>query len=148
NNRFALFYPEKRPFFLEGIDLFDTPIQAVYTRTITSPRWGLRDTGKAGSSTYTVLATQARRGGRVVLPGTSDSSFPPQDYSSFASIGRLRQDLGSSFAGVLFTDREIEGNGNGFNRVFGPDFQWRPDDKNRVQGQLLISDTQTPNLPE
>ena len=42
NNRFALFFPEKRPFFLEGADLFDTPIQAVYTRTITSPRWGAR----------------------------------------------------------------------------------------------------------
>src|SRR5262249_4104726 len=40
NSRFALFFPEKRPFFLEGIDLFSTPIQAVYTRTITSPRWG------------------------------------------------------------------------------------------------------------
>ena len=40
NNRFALFYPEKRPFFMEGVELFDTPVQAVYTRTITSPRWG------------------------------------------------------------------------------------------------------------
>ncbi len=46
NQRFALFYPEKRPFFLEGSDLFDTPIQAVYTRSITDPRWGLRATNK------------------------------------------------------------------------------------------------------
>ena len=37
NERFALFFPEKRPFFLEGVDLFQTPIQAVYTRTITAP---------------------------------------------------------------------------------------------------------------
>src|SRR5262249_36490393 len=37
NERFALFYPEKRPFFLEGVDLFQTPISAVYTRTITDP---------------------------------------------------------------------------------------------------------------
>jgi hypothetical protein len=37
NERFALFFPEKRPFFLEGADLFQTPIQAVYTRTITAP---------------------------------------------------------------------------------------------------------------
>ena len=47
NERFALFFPEKRPFFLEGIELFATPIQAVYTRTITSPRWGVRATGKS-----------------------------------------------------------------------------------------------------
>jgi hypothetical protein len=40
NERFALFYPEKRPFFLEGSELFATPIQAVYTRTITAPHVG------------------------------------------------------------------------------------------------------------
>ena len=45
--------PEKRPFFLEGIDLFSTPIQAVYTRTITSPRFGARGTGKWGALTFT-----------------------------------------------------------------------------------------------
>ena len=48
NQRFALFFPEKRPFFLEGVDLFATPIQAVYTRTITAPIAGGRVTGKAG----------------------------------------------------------------------------------------------------
>ena len=42
NERFALFFPEKRPFFLERRDLFSTPLQAVYTRTITAPRAGLR----------------------------------------------------------------------------------------------------------
>src|SRR4029077_13243374 len=46
NQRFALFFPEKRPFFLEGTDLFATPIQAVYTRTITAPVVGARVTGK------------------------------------------------------------------------------------------------------
>ena len=48
NQRFAIFFPEKRPFFLEDTELFSTPIQAVYTRTITAPRWGLRSTGKYG----------------------------------------------------------------------------------------------------
>jgi len=55
NERFALFFPEKRPFFLEGVDLFNTPIQAVYTRTITDPSWGGRLTGKTGGTRYTVL---------------------------------------------------------------------------------------------
>ena len=45
NQRFALFYPEKRPFFLEGIELYSTPVQAVYTRSITDPAWGARATG-------------------------------------------------------------------------------------------------------
>ena len=57
NERFALFFPEKRPFFLEGVDLFSTPIQAVYTRTITSPRGGLRATGRLGHD----LVHRARR---------------------------------------------------------------------------------------
>src|SRR5215218_866186 len=63
NNQFAIFFPEKRPFFLEGLDLFDTPIPAVYTRTITDPRWGVRDTGKLGGTTYTFLLTEDEGGG-------------------------------------------------------------------------------------
>jgi uncharacterized protein DUF5916 len=52
NERFALSFPEKRPFFLEGVELFSTPMRAVYTRTITSPRWGARATGKAYGRVY------------------------------------------------------------------------------------------------
>src|SRR4029078_12441179 len=69
NERFALFFPEKRPFFLEGIDLFASPIQAVYTRTITSPRGGVRATGRMGRASYTALFGQDRGGGSVILPG-------------------------------------------------------------------------------
>jgi len=148
NNRFALFFPEKRPFFLEGVDLFDTPIQAVYTRTITSPRWGARATGKIASSSYTLLVTEDRGGGSVILPGPTASRFAPQDFSSIAAIGRVRQDVGASFGGLLLTDREIEGSGGGHNRVLGPDFQWRPGEKDQVVAQVLGSDTQTPNRPD
>ncbi|MEW6368480.1 MAG: DUF5916 domain-containing protein [Acidobacteriota bacterium] len=146
NNRFALFYPEKRPFFLESVDLFDTPIQAVYTRTITSPKWGVRATGKTGSSAYTFLVAEDRGGGSVIIPGPDYSSLAPQDFRSFAAIGRVRRDFGRSFGGLLFTDREIEGGGH--NRVFGPDFQWRPSSKDQLVGQILVSDTQTPDLPD
>ncbi len=146
NNRFALFYPEKRPFFLEGVDLFDTPIQAVYTRTITSPRWGGRLSGKAGGAAYTVLVTRDRGGGSVVVPGATTNDFAPQDFRSTVVLGRLREDIGRSFAGVLLTDREVEGGGH--NRVLGPDFQWRPNDGDAVTGQLLLSDTQTPDRPD
>jgi hypothetical protein len=146
NQRFALFYPEKRPFFLEGVDLLETPIQAVYTRTITSPRWGVRGTGKIGDSAYTLLVTEDRGGGLVILPGPRFSLFAPQDFNSIAAIGRLRHDFGSSFAGLLATDREVRGGGH--NRVLGPDFEWRPDAINRVRGQFLWSDTQTPNRPD
>jgi hypothetical protein len=146
NNRFALFYPEKRPFFLEGIDLFQTPLQAVYTRTITDPRWGFRATGKLGSSSYTVLLAQDQGGGSVVIPGPTSSDTANQDFHSIVGIGRWRREFSHSFAGVLYTGREIQG--GGFNRVFGPDFQWRPNDKDQITGQLLVSDTKTPTRPD
>ena len=146
NQRFALFYPEKRPFFLEGLDLFSTPIQAVYTRTITSPRWGLRGTGKIDSTNYTLLVTEDRGGGSVIVPGPQSSTFVDQDFSSFAGIGRVRKDFGRSYVSFLATDREVEG--TGFNRVFGPDFQWAPNDGDQVKGQFLYSLSQSPNHPE
>ncbi len=144
NQRFALFYPEKRPFFLERVDLLQTPISAVYTRTITSPRWGARVTGESGSTSYTALVTQDRGGGSVVIPGPEFSMLAPQDASSFAGIARVRQALGKSFAGLLATDRETRDGSH--NRVFGPDFQWRPGDADVVTGQLLISETRDPDL--
>ena len=146
NSRFALFYPEKRPFFLEGLDLFSTPIQAVYTRTITSPRWGLRGTGKIDSTNYTLLVAEDRGGGSVIVPGPQSSTFVDQDFSSIAGIGRIRKDLGRSYVSLLVTDREVEG--TGYNRVFGPDFQWAPNDGDQVKGQFLYSLSQAPDHPE
>jgi hypothetical protein len=146
NNRFALFFPEKRPFFLESVDLFDTPIQAVYTRTITSPRWGARATGKTGATSYTVLVSEDRGGGSVIIPGSTSSTFAPQDFHSIVAIGRVRQDAGNSFGGILATDREVEG--VGYNRVLGPDLQWRPGETDLVAGQFLGSSTQTPDRPD
>lgn len=146
DQRFALFYPEKRPFFLEGLDLFQTPLQAVYTRTVTSPAWGARATGKLGESAYTFLVTEDRGGGSVVLPGPVSSSFADQDFSSTVTVGRFRRESGGSFASFLVTDREIEGGAH--NRVLGPDFRWHPNDRDSVNGQLLLSDTVTPDRPD
>ena len=146
NERFAIFYPEKRPFFLEGMELYSTSIAAVYTRTLTSPRWGMRATGKKGSTAYTALVGEDRGGGTVIIPGPEFSSFAPQDYSSTFALGRVRRDIGGSYVSFLFTDREIDG--GGFNRVAGPDFQWRPNDKDVVNGQILYSMTETPDRPD
>ncbi len=146
NQRFALFYPEKRPFFLEGLELFSSPIQAVYTRSITSPRWGIRATGKFDSNQYTAFVAEDRGGGSVILPGPNGSSFADQDFSSFVAMARVRHDFGKSFVSFLGTDREIEG--GGYNRVYGPDFQWRAGDHDTVTGQVLVSNTETPNRPD
>ena len=139
NQRFAVFFPEKRPFFLEGFDLYDTPVQVAYTRTITSPRWGARSTGRFGATAYTLLVTDDRGGGLTILPGPLGSSFALADFKSYDTIGRLRHTLGRSFVGAVLTDREISGGGH--NRVIGPDLQWRPNDTDSVTMEYLHSDT-------
>lgn len=146
NERFALFFPEKRPFFLEGLELFSTPLSAVYTRTITSPRWGARATGELGNNVYTLLVADDRGGGSIILPGPQSSGLAPQDFSSTAVIGRVRHDLGQSFVSMLLTDREVDG--GGYNRVIGPDLLWRPNDSDVITAQVLASDSRTPNRPD
>jgi hypothetical protein len=146
NERFAIFYPEKRPFFIEGIDLFATPFQAVYTRSVTAPTGGLRVTGRAGSSSFTALGVQDDGGGGVILPGPQGSSLVHQDYRSNVGIFRLRRDLGRSFLSLLGNARVIEdGDGGGYNAVLGPDFEWRPRTTDTFTGQALWSSTETPN---
>ncbi|MEZ0333925.1 MAG: DUF5916 domain-containing protein [Gemmatimonadales bacterium] len=106
NERFALFYPEKRPFFLEGIELFGTPQTLVYTRRIVNPKGGLKLTGKFGQLGTAFLSA-------VDETETGDAWF---------NIGRLRRDFGrSSIAGVTFTNRDAE---NNHNRVLAGDFRY------------------------
>ncbi len=149
NERFALFYPEKRPFFLEGIDLFSTPWQAVYTRSVTEPTGGLRMTGDAGNTAYTALGVQDQGGGVVILPGPQGSGFADQDFKSNVGIIRMRRDFGQSFVSLLGNGRMInDDDGGGYNAVFGPDFQWRPNPSNSITGQALWSSSETPNRPD
>src|SRR3954462_7137586 len=144
NERFALFVPEKRPFFLEGVDLLQTPIQAVYTRTITAPTWGGRITGKAAGVRYTALVVEDAGGGSVVLPGTYGSSLASQDFASTVFVGRAKRDIGRSFVSVLATVREGH-DAASYNRVLGPDFQWRPNGTEAVTGQWLRREPRPPH---
>ena len=149
NERFALFYPEKRPFFLEGVNLLQTPIQAVYTRTFTSPRFGLRATGGSESTKYTALVGEDRGGGSVILPGPEGSGFADQDFASYVAVTRARHDFAKAFVSFLYTGREnASADGGGSNHVAGPDFEWRPTPQDTVTGQLLFSWSDTPDRPD
>ncbi len=138
NSRFAFDYPEKRPFFLEGVDLLTTPIRAVYTRAIESPAWGVRATGQEGSTAYTALLASDRAGGTTILPGALSSDSITRVDRTLAGIGRVRTTIGRSFVGLLTTVREGDGT---HNRLLGPDFSWKPNETDRLVGQLLLSDT-------
>ncbi len=142
NERFALFVPEKRSFFLEGIDLFSTPLQAVYTRSITSPEYGGRVTGRSGHTSFTALGAHDRGAGLVILPGPEGSDFALQDFASDVGVLRLRHDLGQSSVSMLATGRTIDGGGH--NAVFGPDVRWQPRATDAFSAQALWSDSRTP----
>jgi len=106
NERFALFFPEKRPFFLEGTEIFNLPKQLVYTRSIANPIGGAKLTGKVGAWNVGYL-------------GAVDESLDGGD-DAVANILRVRRDIGgSSTLGMVYTDRTLHG--NEFNRVAGAD---------------------------
>ena len=100
NERFAIFYPERRPFFLEGREVFVTPIDIVYTRRIVDPRYGVKLTGTLGRTAIGILHAMDRSD-RALLPVT-DRYFGDARYD----IVRIRQDVGkNSTIGFLAGER-------------------------------------------
>jgi hypothetical protein len=143
NRRFALFYPEKRPFFLEGADFFLTPIQAVFTRTVADPHWGAKMTGKMGRTAVGFFGAQDNIT-TLIIP-SNQGSFPaePLGQDAFGGVFRLRQDVGrGSTLGLLYTGRM----GAGYdNHVGGIDGFIRFDRKNTLSFQFLHSETDYPD---
>jgi len=137
NAQFALFYPEKRPFFLEGADILQAPMQAIYTRSVTDPAWGARVTQRRDGFDGTVLVTRDDGGGLVLLPNTYTTSYAPQDFKSYASFARARWQHDGFTLGGLATDRTIDG--GAYNRVAGPDAVWFPTLEHRLRAQVLGS---------
>ena len=141
NNQFALFFPEKRPFFLEGADYFRTPIRAVFTRTVADPSVGVKLTGKRNNNTFGVFAAQDEVT-NLIFPGAfgSDSTSLAEENTSF--VGRYSRSFGeSSSVGALMTGRS----GDGYhNYVGGLDMRWKIDDRNSIRLQHLVSDTEYP----
>jgi hypothetical protein len=104
NERFALFVTEKRPFFLEGIELFSTPNQLVYTRQIVNPSVGGKVTGKVGPLSIAHLTAV-------------DEDIDAAGRHALFNVTRLRRDIGtSSQVGATFTDRSVLDSA-AFNRV-------------------------------
>ena len=141
NRRFALFYPEKRPFFLEGADFFLTPVQAVFTRTVADPLWGTKLTGKTGRTAMGFFAAQDEMT-NLIFPSNQGSRQGSLDQHAFGGVFRLRQDVGRmSTLGVLYTGRA---GSDYFNHVAGADGFIRLDQKNSVVFQVLHSETDYP----
>jgi hypothetical protein len=140
---FALFFPEKRPFFQEGSDLFQTPIQAIYTRTVNDPQAAGKLTLRSGGTSVEYLA--ARDDHSPLLLPFEEGSFVGQTGRSFTDILRVQEDFGrDSHVGATLTDRRLEG-GPGSSSVFGPDFKLYLGRHETFQYQLLASHTREPD---
>jgi hypothetical protein len=143
NERFALFYPEKRPFFLDGLELFDSPNQLIYTRQIVAPLGGVKLAGKLGG---TNIASMVVADDRQYSWGGS--------HSPLFGVSRIRYDFGSSNTlGAVLTARE---DGGSYSRVAAGDFlfyhsklyfaqfqvgtSWTDSLRNRRNGSLYQAD--------
>lgn len=141
NERFSLFFPEKRPFFLEGADFFDTPLDAVFTRNVADPRWGLKVTGKDGRHALGVFAAEDDVT-QLLIPGSQGSATTTLDLMTTDTVVRYRRDVGGSSAlGVLATDRR---GGEYQSSVAGVDGLIRFNDTDSVNFQYLRSATEYP----
>ena len=109
NQRFPIFFEEKRPFFLEGMDVFQTPLNAVHSRTIVDPDYAAKVSGKHGSNTFALLVASDNAPGVLHANGRNASS----------GAMRVRHDVGAeSYVGAIATSYNFA---DRFNRLAGVD---------------------------
>src|SRR5205085_4716118 len=96
NQRFPIFFPEKRPFFLEGIDIFQTPLTVVHTRAIVNPEVAVKLSGKLGRNTFGIMAASDKGPGNFVGDERLDlNNAPFLDKKAYIGVLRLKHDLGA-----------------------------------------------------
>lgn len=140
NQRFPIFFPERRPFFLEGIDIFQTPLQAVHTRAIVDPDYAVKLSGKQGRTTVgLMLATDNAPGNfseeERTDPGQRSRIERFLDKNAYVGVLRLKRDIGKEgVLGLLATSYDfIEKH----NKVAGFDGRFRLDRQTTVNFQAL-----------
>jgi len=105
NQRFPIFYEEKRPFFLEGIDIFRTPLTVVHTRAIIDPDIAVKLTGKLGRNTFGLLLASDNAPGSF----SEEEQLDPANLrflnkNAYIGVLRLKRDIGKeSSLGLLLT---------------------------------------------
>jgi hypothetical protein len=134
NQRFEVYFPEKRPFFMENQAYFKTPQQLFFSRRIIDPRYGARLTGKEGKWSLGVIATDDRGPGEVV------SKDDPRSGSDAAvGVVRIQRELGkNSNAAIMATSEDF---GSTHNRVLSYDTRLQVLANWALVSQLMTSDT-------
>jgi hypothetical protein len=142
NSTFALNYPEKRPFFLYGADLFKNQTGIFYSRTINNPLGAARVIGKSGSLSFGYLAASDRNTPYIV-PGEESSDFISTNLDSFSNVARARYDFGNeTYVGGIVTTRNTS---TAHNYVGGVDWNVRFLSNYAFTGELFYSETKEVN---
>jgi hypothetical protein len=150
NQRFEVYFPEKRPFFLENEDYFRTPLDLFFTRNIQDPSAGIRLTGKEGPYSVGLMASDDRGPGQAV-PNFCPATFPICSASlsgdrSYFTIARLNRDIfKQSSVGAVYTDWECPTTGE-FNRLGGADTRLRLNDNWILEAQAVTSSSHLQGL--
>src|SRR3989442_10576429 len=148
NQRFPIFYTEKRPFFMEGMALFNVAGTGgdgnmrvgVHTRKIISPRWGSKLTGTAGKVTFGLLDASDKTPEDLGSRGAAIAG-----KNKIFTLGRATYSLGqSNYVGAIVTDTEHAGR---FNRVAGGDLWIRPSSTQQFSATFLESQTGLTSAP-
>ncbi len=147
NQRFAVFFPEKRPFFQENSNFFQTPLNLVFTRNIANPLFGVRLTGKTGPWAVGTMMANDRSPSASVI-----DTDPLSGQAAYFGVVRVNRELGKNNSiGMIYTDRELHTNPNtfctstvcevGFNRVGGVDAQLKFGPNWQMNAQAVTSET-------
>ena len=134
NQRYAVYFPEKRPFFLENEDFFRSPMNLFFTRNIGDPSAGIRLTGKDGPYSLGVMSADDRSPGLAV-----PDYYPLSGMRSYFTIARVSRDIfRQSSVGALYTDWECPTTGE-YNRLGGADTHLKFNPNWTVDGQAVTS---------
>ena len=118
NQRFPIFFQEKRPFFLEGVEIFQSPLQPFYSRTIVDPDLATKLTGKVDKTSFGFLVASDKAPGNYSEDERNDPVIRPRideflDKNAFFGILRVKRDIGKeNNLGFFATSRTFPKNRN------------------------------------
>jgi hypothetical protein len=142
NTTFALFYPERRPFFQEGSDIFSTLFNSFYTRTVNDPEYA----GK-----FTARTNKTDLGYLIARDENSPITLPFEEFSAYLLAGksvtnvlRGRHTIGdASHVGMIVTDRRLDNGGSG--TIISHDARYRITRSLSLAYQAILSHTGEPD---
>ena len=141
NDTFALFFNEKRAFFLDNADYFSSPLDLVYTRNVSSPDAGVKLTGRHEQQSFAFFAANDKTT-TFIVPGNISSDIAFLDQKSENAVLRYRNDLTAELSvGWISTLRQSD---DYHNFVHGLDAKYQWNDQNRLVAQVLQSDSEYP----